>query len=403
VRGVIRPRPILLILLVSLILALPASAAARANSDATGSGACATGKVSVAGGCGSRTAASGHLRALVGKAMGEMGLRAAIVRVDTGSQTLTEFAVGNSMTGTPASPDMYFRIGSMAIPDMITVLLQLQDEGRLSLDDKLSKYEPELPDASRVTLRMLANNTSGYVDWIQGNLSFVEELFENPFRFWTANELIQIALSRPPACDPGTCFHYAHTNLSLLSRVIAKVTGHSVEQEIRERVLEPLGLRHTQISRYAAFPGPALHSYTTMRGPYEDATFWSPSWTIGAGQVMAATVGDIARTARAVGSGELISPPAYRESVADTSAGLPGTKPGFYYALGQLVDNGWIIQNPMLNGYTGVMAYLPKRKLSLAIVATTRASADPEAAYATLLFERLGAYLAPGSQAHLPG
>ena len=358
--------------------------------------------MSVAGGCVSRAAADQHLRAMVAQAKEEMGLRAAIVRVDTGAQPLSEFAVGNSMTGTPANPDMYFRVGSMAIPDMITVLLQLQDEGRLSLDDKLSKYEPELPDASRVTLRMLANNTSGYVDWIQGNLPFVEELFANPFRFWTANELIQIALARPMACEPGTCFHYSHTNLSLLSRVIAKVTGHSVEQEIRERVLEPLGLHHTQISRYAAFPGPALHSYTTQRGPYEDATFWSPSWTIGAGQVMTATVGDIAREARAVGSGELISPASYRESVANTSAGLPGTKPAFYYGLGQLVDDGWIIQNPMLNGYTGIMAYLPKRKLSLAIVATTGPSANPEAGYATLLFNELVTYLAPGNPANLP-
>ena len=57
----------------------------------------------------------------------------------------------------------------------------------------------------------------------------------------------------------------------------------------------------------------------------------------------------------------------------------------------------------MLNGYTGVMAYLPQRKLSLAIVATTLPSADPELAYASLLFGRLGSYLAPDAPIHLPG
>jgi len=358
--------------------------------------------VSVAGGCVSRAAAGKRLRALVRGAMGEMGLRAAIVRVDTGSRPLAEFALGNSMAGTPARPDMYFRIGSIAIPHMITVLLQLQDEGRLSLDDRLAKYRPQLPNANRITLRMLANNTAGYLDWIQGNLPFVETLFENPFRFWTAHELLQIAFARGEACAPGTCFNYAHTNLSVLSQVIAKVTGHSVAQEIRERVLRPLGLHHTQISRYAAFPGPALHSYTSQRGPYEDATFWSPSWTIGDGQVMSATIADVAKTARAVGSGALISPAAARERVANTSAGLPGTLPNFYYGLGEVVNGDWIVQNPMLNGYTGVMAYLPDRDLSLAIVATTRPSADPELAYATLLFDRLGAYLAPGHPTNLP-
>jgi D-alanyl-D-alanine carboxypeptidase len=390
---VIRPRSVLLIFLASLLLAVPASAAARS---------CPEGKLSVAGGCVSRAAAGKHVRTLVRKAMGEMGLRAAIVRVDTGSQPLAEFALGNSMNGTPARPDMYFRIGSMAIPHMITVLLQLQDERRLSLDDKLSEYRPELPNADRITLRMLANNTSGYLDWIQGNLTFVEALFENPFRFWTPSELLQIAFARDEACEPGACFHYAHTNLSVLSQVIAEVTGHSVEQEIRERVLEPLGLRHTQISRYAAFPGPALHSYTTERGPYEDATFWSPSWTIGAGQVMSATIADVARTSRAVGSGALISAAAARERVANTSGGLPGTQPDVYYGLGELVAGDWVVQNPMLNGYTGVMAYLPKRKLSLAIVTTILPSTDPELCYATLLFSRLGAYLAPGEPVNLP-
>jgi CubicO group peptidase (beta-lactamase class C family) len=334
--------------------------------------------------------------------MGEMGLRAAIVRVDTDSRQLASFALGNSVTGTPARTDMYFRIGSMAIPQMITVLLQLQDEGRLSLDDKLAKYRPQLPNANRITLRMLANNTSGYLDWIQGNEPFVEALFANPFRYWTPTELIQTALARGLACEPGACFNYAHTNLSVLSQVIAKVTGHSVEQEIRERVLEPLGLRHTQISRYAAFPGPALHAYTTERGFYEDSTFWTPSWTIGAGQVMVATIGDVARTARAVGSGALISPAAARERVADTSAGLPGTKKGLYYGLGVVVAGDWVIQNPMLNGYTGSMAYLPKRKLSIAIVTTTLPSAAPEVAYATRLFSRLAAYLAPGARTNLP-
>ena len=130
----IRPRSAFLIVLVSLLLALPASAGARAGEGGAASRSCAAGKLSVAGGCVSRAAAGKHVRALVREAVGEMGLRAAIVRVDTGSQPLAEFALGNSMTGTPARPDMYFRIGSMAIPHMITVLLQLQDEGRLSVD-----------------------------------------------------------------------------------------------------------------------------------------------------------------------------------------------------------------------------------------------------------------------------
>lgn len=106
----------------------------------------------------------------------------------------------------------------MAIPDLITLLLQLQDEGRLSLDDKLATYLPALPNADRITLRMLANNTSGYSDWIQGNQAFVDPLYADVFKQWTPAELLAVAFPRPPACEPGECFSYAHTNYAVISR-----------------------------------------------------------------------------------------------------------------------------------------------------------------------------------------
>ena len=89
------------------------------------------------------------------------------------------------MAGVPARRDMRFRIGSMAIPYLVTILLQLQDQGRLSLDDKLSRFLPGMPDAGRITLRMLADNTSGYPDWIQGNEAFFHLFYANVFRQWT--------------------------------------------------------------------------------------------------------------------------------------------------------------------------------------------------------------------------
>src|SRR5262249_3049052 len=93
-----------------------------------------------------------------------------------------------SMAGGPANRRMHFRIGSIAIPYVIDLLLQLQDKGRLSLDDPVSKWLPNLPNADRVTLRMLANSTSGYADWIQENPDFVKALFADVFRQWQTSE-----------------------------------------------------------------------------------------------------------------------------------------------------------------------------------------------------------------------
>lgn len=357
----------------------------------------------VATGCVTRATAVRHVTDLTREAMRENRLKATILRVDTGRRTLLAAGFGASMEGTPATTDMRFRIGSMAIPHLITVLLQLQDEKKLRLDDRLSRFLPDLPGADRITLRMLASSTSGYRDWIQGNREFVDALFADPFRLWTPDQLLTIAFTQGSACEPGTCFHYAHTNFAVLSKVIAKVTGQSVTTLIRNRVLRPLGLHRTAISRNPGMAEPVLHSYTSMRGSYEDATFWSPSWTIGAGTVMSATIGDVARTARAVGTGALLSRTASRERFAPITAGLKPFTPDLFFGLGIIVANGWYVQNPMLNGYTGAMAYLPSRDLSVAIVATTRRGADEDVAYASRLFTALTAYLAPGHTATLPG
>lgn len=93
-----------------------------------------------------------------------------------------------------------------------------------------------------------------------------------------------------------------------------------------------------------------------------------------------------------------------RERFAPTTVGMGSFTPNFYFALGIIVADGWYVQSPMPNGYTGAMAYLPGRKLSVAIVTTTRQrSASNERAYATLLFTKLSAYLAPGYAVVLPG
>ncbi len=177
------------------------------------------------------------------------------------------------MKGVAATPDMHFRIGAMAIPYLINLTLQLEDEGKLSPDDKLAQYFPQLPEASEITLRNLASVTSGWPDWIQGNEKFQGILFEDPFRQWQPHELLEAAFAQPLPCPPNACFHYAHTNFLVLADVIKQVTGRSISSLIEERVFRPLGLAATQISRYPAMPGPVLQSYTGERGVYEDATY----------------------------------------------------------------------------------------------------------------------------------
>jgi D-alanyl-D-alanine carboxypeptidase len=308
------------------------------------------------------------------------------------------------MAGVPANLRMHFRIGSIAIPYVIDLLLQLQDEGRLSLDDSVSNWLPSLPDADRVTLRMLATSTSGYADWVQENPDFVQTLYADVFRQWQTKELLEIALARPRLCEPGACFHYAHTNFIILGMVIQDVTGKPVEKLLRSRILRSLDLRNTRISALPDIPPPVLHAYTADRGPYEDSTFWSPSWTIAASMIMTGTIGDMIKSAKALGRGALISKAAARERVAPPTVFFPGFSQSLYYGLGIVISNTWEIQNPEMNGYTAIMAYLPSERISVALAVTKgERAAATETNYSEQLFTTISEYLTPDHPARFPG
>jgi CubicO group peptidase (beta-lactamase class C family) len=253
---------------------------------------------------------------------------------------------------------------------------------------------------------MLASVTSGYPDFVQENEAFQKVLFENPFRQWTANELVHWAFTLPVVCKPDTCFHYAHTNFAILSQVISKVTGKSISALMHERILGPLGLDHTAVTRYPAFPGPGLHAYTGERGIYEDDTFWSPSWSIGAGTVMAATMADTVHGFRDMARGDLISKKANRERISPTNTeNLKPFSPSLFYGLGVTVTStGWQFQNPFIDGYTGVAAYLPAQDLSLGIVTTQLPqSSSNGVGNASILFTELTDYLSPDHRVEIPG
>jgi CubicO group peptidase (beta-lactamase class C family) len=318
-----------------------------------------------------RSAEASEIVAIAQNLMREQSLAGLILRVDRGDRQVVRIALGESMTGVPATPDMRFRMGSESIPYITTLLLRLQEQGRLDLDDPLSKYLPDsgVPNADRVTLRMLGHAISGYPDWIQGNPAFVDILYANPFRLWTDQELLDHAFAQPLICEPGACFHYAHTNFLLLGQVLTAVTGKPFAELVRERILRPLGLDDTISRQTAEIPEPALHAYGKDRGPYEDTTSWSPSWGLGDGQLMVSTIDDVTTTAREILSGAHLSPASERQFVARPPVIDPPV-PGLSFGLGLLLAGDWRLQNPYVNNYGGMMAYLPEERLAVSAVAT---------------------------------
>ncbi len=353
---------------------------------------CVSGDITIGETCTSVDRAAAGIRDIVQATTDRFDLTAVIVSVDVGGIPILTEATGMSMPGIPAQPEMHFRNGAVAIAYLSTVLLRLQEDGDVSLDDRVSQWFPDYPRADEVTLAMLINSTSGYADYV--NLELLP-LYEDPFSQYRPEELIDIGLSQPMACDPGTCFNYAHTNIVILGQILAMASGRSVADLIDDYVLTPLSLQNTRSETTPVIQQPVLHAYTAERGMLEDSTYWNPSWTLAEGSIMTTDIADLLTSAIAVGTGSLLSPDSYAAMIAPTTSDLAPFNDQIYYSLGILVTNGWIIQTPSFAGYAAVMAYLPSRQIAIAVAVTSGAETPDSPRPANVTFAEIGTYLAP--------
>ena len=351
--------------------------------------------------------------------MRERHLRAVIIRVSQDGATVVRRAFGPSMTGVPATTDMHFRNGAVSIAYMATVLLQLVDEGTVSLDDEVSRWLPDLPHATEVTLGQLARMTSGYPDYVQ-DPEFAPRFYADPFAHWSTADKLGLVVSEPLLHEPGENWNYAHTNYVILGLALEKITGTPLRTLIRERVLDPLGLDDTNDPGSPAIPDPVLHSFSSERRDalgipagtrfYEESTFWNPSWTLARGAIQYTTIDDLHDSAIAIGTGTLLTRASYRAMTSADLRGFGGPTPTcprchqqderYSYGIGLIRAGNWVKQNPMFAGESGVMAYLPSQRIAIAIAVTYDEAAfdaaDGPGNDADLLFRRIGALLAPG-------
>lgn len=325
-------------------------------------------------------------------------LRAVLVRVTKGDEQIVDEAVGESMSGVPATTDMHFRNGAVAISYMSTLLLMLVDEGLVSLDDKVSRWLPDIPHADEVTLGQLAQMTSGYVDFEQTE-ALTAANYADPYKQWTPQELLAFAVDKPLWYPPGTNWNYAHTNYVILGLALEKVTGRSLDVVLQEKILDPLGLHNTSGNDGTpAIPEPVLHAFSSERREflkvpadipfYEESTFWNPSWTLAEGAIQTTNLHDLSVTAKAIGSGQLLSPESYQKLISTDLRGkttaIAGCTDcfeqniGYTYGLGIVISGDWVLQDPLFSGESAVDAYLPSQDVAIAVAVTYEPAAfDP--------------------------
>ncbi|MFD4556891.1 serine hydrolase domain-containing protein [Streptomyces sp. NPDC058469] len=182
-------------------------------------------------------------------ALGVSGVQARVV-ASGGREAVATSGSADLDTGRPVRSDGYFRMASTSKTLVATVVLQLEAEGRLSLDDTVDHWLPGVVrgngnDGTRITIRQLLQHTSGIHDDLPGYTT-PEEYYQQRYDVYGPEQLVARAMAHAPDFPPGGGWAYSNTGYVLLGTIIQKATGQPAHQEIDDRILRPVGLNQTR-------------------------------------------------------------------------------------------------------------------------------------------------------------
>ncbi len=216
--------------------------------------------------------------------------------------TITEAVFGTPTLDPASGPvdlDTPWNVGSITKTFVATVVLQLADEGRIDLDAGIQSYFPDLKAADRITPRELLQHTSGLHEF-----NDQPQVLDDPHRHWTPDELIAVAEAAGRYGEPGAGFHYSNTNYIALGELIEKITGNPWDQEVHTRIVEPLGMTHTDLIT-GNLSAPA---FVPSNGSFVDRTNAEDPSLGGAAGGIESNGRDLLRFITALEDGALLSP-----------------------------------------------------------------------------------------------
>ncbi|WP_455901510.1 serine hydrolase domain-containing protein [Rhodococcus gordoniae] len=369
-----------------------------------------------------------EVESTVDRLMRDNAIPGAVIQIsspDRGDWTGT-FGTSTLDTDEPISADDHFRIGSNTKTMTVTAILQLVQEGRVSLEDPISKYIDGVPNGDTITIAQLAEMRSGLYSYTF-DPEFNATLDREPEKAWTQEELLQIAFSRPVNFPPGEQFEYSNTNTVLLGLVIEELTGMPVADAFDERIFAPLELGNTSFPAIedASIPDPHPQGYMfgtnvstidTFELPDDqqaaavagtlkpnDVTDDNPSWAWTAGAAIS-TVDDMTTYVKALVGGGLLDRQMQQtrlDSVQSVGGGTAG------YGLGMARFGPLLGHDGQLPGFMTFMGHDPDTDLTIVIATNLSTVPSGEGSALTLVKGILpifygSDYQAPGDPARAP-
>lgn len=273
------------------------------------------------------------------------------------------FGYANLEKKIPITPGTKFRIGSITKQFTASGILRLQEEGKLSVNDKLSKFFPDFPRGDEVTILHLLNHTSGIHSFT--NQPNFEQFAVNAI---SSKALADTIKAGPFDFNPGEKNLYNNSGYVLLGFIIEQVSGLTLEEFFEKTFFQPLGMHHTGVYRNERKPDHEAIGYTFNKKQVVTAPDWNMSWAGGAGSLYS-TVHDLNRWNEALFNGKVLSDSSMQAAFSPTV--LNNHKEinyGFGWSLDTFRDLKFISHGGGVSGFVSYLLRQPESKLTVIVL-----------------------------------
>ncbi len=283
---------------------------------------------------------------------------------------LAAFGMARLSPSMPATPEMRYAIGSITKQFTTACILLLAEEGKLTLDDPVAKYFPELTRAREVTIRNLLSHTSGYQDYAPQDYTI--PAWTKPT---TATAIVHEWATKPLDFDPGTQYQYSNTNFNIVGLIVEKVSGQPFWTFLSRRVLVPLAMTKTiDLDTQHALMEP-IGYFRNALGPLRPAIPEAPGWYFADGE-LAMPAGDLLKWDISLMHQTLLKPASY--AAMETEMRLKNGQ-GARYGLGvslSVRDGRRVVSHGgEVGGFVASNTVFPDDKVAVVVLTNQEASA----------------------------
>jgi CubicO group peptidase (beta-lactamase class C family) len=322
-------------------------------------------------------------------------LAGASVAVLHGTDTLVLKGYGKAdlELNVPTPPDASYEIGSVTKQFTATAILQLAGEGKLSLDDEITKYFPSFPTAGkRITIRQLLGHTSGITEYTNPSNPDFRMLRFLPLR---PDSVIDLIGKQPLDFTPGEAMVYSNSGFFIAARIVEKVSGQSYADYIEQNVFAKAGMSNSYYCSEQTIHPNHTHGYDTGSAGMIIKGYVNHTWPFGAGS-LCSTAGDMLKWNLALHGGKVLSPAMYQEMITPSQL-ADGTKQryGKGISLSDLGGRRAIYHGGAINGYLAESEYFPDDHLVIVVLLNTSGPVSPGGLARQIEDEVLGKRPAP--------